>query len=38
VSERARRISEWDVALARVVADRLAPVIVLDEDAAAKAS
>jgi hypothetical protein len=38
VSERARRVSDWDVALARIVADRLAPFVVLEGGAAAKAS
>jgi GAF domain-containing protein len=28
VSERSRPVSDWDVALARIVADRLAPVVV----------
>ncbi len=31
VSERSRQVSDWDVALARVVADRLAPVVVFDQ-------
>ncbi|MGE5362352.1 MAG: PAS domain S-box protein, partial [Bacteroidales bacterium] len=34
VSERPRRASDWDVALVRVVADRLAAVVVRDRDAA----
>lgn len=33
VSERSRQVSDWDVALARVVADRLAPVAALDQRA-----
>ena len=33
VSERSRQVSDWDVALARVVADRLAPVVVLEQRA-----
>ena len=36
VSERPRRASDWDAALIRVVADRLAAVVVRDRDAAGK--
>ncbi|HSK08521.1 MAG TPA: GAF domain-containing protein [Vicinamibacterales bacterium] len=38
VSERSRQVSDWDVALARVVADRLAAVVVENRRLAAKAS
>ena len=38
VSQRSRQVSDWDVALARVAADRLAAVVVQGRDLAAKAS
>ncbi len=38
VSERPRQVSDWDVALVRIVADRLAAVVVRDRNLAAKAS
>ncbi len=38
VSERPRQVSEWDVALVRVVADRLASVVAQDQTPAARAS
>jgi GAF domain-containing protein len=38
VSERSRQVSDWDVALVRVVADRLAAVVVHNRALAAKAS
>jgi hypothetical protein len=38
VNERAREVSDWDVALVRVAADRLAAVVVQDGSVTAKAS
>jgi PAS domain S-box-containing protein len=38
VSERSRQVTDWDVALVRIVADRLAAVVVQDRGLAAKAS
>ncbi len=38
VHQRSRHVTDWDVALARVVADRLAAVVVQDRTLAAKAS
>ncbi len=35
VSERPRQVGDWDVALVRIVADRLAPVVVRDRALAA---
>jgi len=38
VSERPRQVGDWDVALVRIVADRLAPVVVRDRQLTARAS
>lgn len=38
VSQRSRQVSDWDVALVRIVADRLAAVVAQDREPAAKAS